>query len=180
MTQGKFQIILISLIALCTLTSVFAFTSYDFCEFDKAADWTLKYFSLPTLIIMAPTSYFIYLKFIIQHEKKKFKSPTWTYLRSVLRIFILTLGLTAILYATTLSTIIISNTFGNCKTINLDAIVTDYYSTNNRGRTSYYIKINDRQLDRIVKLKVSRPFEIGQPFRKTMKIGCWGLLFSER
>jgi hypothetical protein len=93
---------------------------------------------------------------------------------------LLTLGLTAILYATTLSTILISNSYGNCKTINLNAIVTDYHSTNNRGRTSYYIKIKDSQLDRIVELKVNRPFQIGQTFTKAMKIGRWGLLFSER
>jgi hypothetical protein len=113
MTQGRFQIIFIGLIALCTLTSVYAFTSFDFIESSQAADWTLKYFSLPTLIIMGPTSYFIYLNFLITRERKKYKSPIWTHLRSVFRIILLTLGLTAILYATTLSTILISNSSYN-------------------------------------------------------------------
>ena len=84
------------------------------------------------------------------------------------------------MFATTLSIIILTNSSGDNKTINLNAKIVDYYTTRNKGRISHYIKIQDSQLERIVELKVDRPFQIGQPFIKTIKIGKWGLLYSEK
>ena len=80
---------------------------------------------------------------------------------------------------TTLAMIVLSNAyFGETKTIRLNAKILDFYSpTNNKG---YYIKIQDQQLDRIVELKVPGPYKVGQMFKKTMHIGKWGLLYSEK
>jgi len=178
-TIGQFKTIFYVILGLCILTTVIAFTSFDFIETDLAADWTMKYFALPILVVMTPVSYFIYLKFLRQHEGKKYKSKMWTNLRTIFRIVILTCGLTAILFATTLSIILLSNSSGDNRTINLNAIIVDYHSTNNRGRINHYIRIQDSQLNRVVELKVKRQFAIGQPFTESMKIGKWGLLYSE-
>jgi hypothetical protein len=176
----KFQIIFFSALGLCILTIILAFASFDFIETDTAADWTTNYFALPIFLVTAPTSFFVYLKFLQQHEAKEYKSKSLTKARTAFRILMLSLGITGILFATTLSTIILTNDTGDVKSINLNAKIIDYHTTRNRGRTSHYIKIQDDQLRGIVELKVDRPFQIGQSFIKSMKIGRWGLLYSEK
>jgi hypothetical protein len=89
--------------------------------------------------------------------------------------------MTGIFIGTTLSLIILTNAYiGDSKTINLNAKIVDYYTLRNKGRNRHYIKIQDPQLDRIIDLKVQGPYQIGQTFNKTMQIGKWGLLYSEK
>jgi hypothetical protein len=141
----------------------------------------MKYFALPILIVMAPSCYFIYLRFIRQYEKKVQKKAIWTQLRSIFRVFILTLAMTVIFIGTTLSLIILTNAYvGDSKTINLKARIVDYYTLTSKGRTRHYVKIQDRQLDRIIDLKVQGPYQVGQTFNETMQIEKWGLLYSEK
>jgi hypothetical protein len=71
MTIRQFQTIFYVIIGLCILTIVLSFTSFDFIEIDTATSWTMKYFALPILIVLTPSSYFIYTRFIRQHEKKE-------------------------------------------------------------------------------------------------------------
>lgn len=180
-TTRQFQTTFFIIIGFCILIIILSFTSFDFIEVDTATDWTMKYFALPILIIMTPTSYFVYLKFIRQHETKEYKSKIWTRLRTIFRITILTLAMTMLLTVTVLSSIILTNAYiGESRTINLNAKVVDYYTLTNREQTRHYIKIQDQQLDRIVDLKVFEPYLIGQQFKKTMRIGKWGLLYSEK
>ena len=179
-TINKFKTIFFIIIGLCFLTMAYSSTSLDYIEVDIATDWTMNYFALPILITMIVSCTFIYLKFIRQFESKNYKSKLLTFGRTVLRILILTAGMTGLLIGTTHSVIILSNASGVNKPINLNAeIISYYWSTNSRGHVSQYIKIKDNQLDRIVELKVDKPYEIGQPFTKPMKIGKWGLLYSE-
>lgn len=181
MTTRQFQAIFYVIIGLCILTMVLSYISFDFIEVDTATSWTMKYFALPILIVMTPSCYFIYLKFIRQHETKEYKSKIWTQLRTIFRIFILTLAMTGIFIGTTLSMIILSNAYiGESKTINLNARIVDYYKLTSKGRTRHYIKIQDQQLDRIIDLIVQGPYQVGQTFNKTMQIGKWGLLYSEK
>ena len=178
-TQQRFKIIFFIILGICILTIVLSATLFDFVEVDTAVSWTMKYFALPILIIMIPSCYFIYLKFIIQHETKTYKSKAWTNLRTIFRIFILTIAMTGILIGTTLSLIILTNAFlGDSKKINLNSDIVDYYTTTNKGRIKFHIKIQDNQIDRIVEIQVDKPYVIGQKFTKTMYIGMWGLLYS--
>lgn len=181
MKTRQFKTVFFILIGLCILTIVLSYTSFDFIEVDTAVSWTMKYFALPILIVMTPSCYFIYLKFIRPHEKKEYKSKVWMHLRTVFRIFILTLAMTGIFIGTTLSMIILTNAYiGDSTTINLNAKIVDYYTLTSKGRTRHYIKIKDQQLDRIIDLKVLGPYQVGQTFNKTMQIGKWGLLYSEK
>jgi len=93
----------------------------------------------------------------------------------------MTLAMTGIFFATTLSIIILTNAyFGDSKTINIHATIVDYYTSISRGRIRYYIKIKDPQLNRTIDLKVDRPYQTGQTFNKTMQIGHWGLLYAKK
>jgi len=179
-TTKRFQIIFYMVIGICILIIIKSFTSFDFIEVDTAANWTMRYFALPILIVTTPICYFIYLQFLRKHETKKYKSEIWTRLRTVFRIFILTVAMTAIFVATTLSLIILTNAhIGDSKTITLNSKIVDYYTLRSKGRTRHYIKIKDKQLDRIVDLKVDEPYEVGEEFHKKMHIGHWGLLYAE-
>jgi hypothetical protein len=140
----------------------------------------MKYFALPILIVMTPSCYFIYLKYIRQLEKKEYKSKIWTQFRTIFRIFILTLAMTGIFMGTTISVIILTNAYiGDSKTININAKIVDYYTLKRKGQKRHYIKIQDKKINRIIELKVQLPYQVGQTFNKTMKIGKWGLLYSK-
>ncbi len=179
MTIRKFQAVFYSVLGLCILIIVTAFTSFDFIEVDTAVNRTMRYFAVPILIAMTPVCYFVYLRFLRQHEKKAYKSQVWTRVRTVFRIFIMTLAMTGIFIATTLSIMILTNAyFGDSKTINLNAKVVDYYTSISKGSTRHYIKIQDQQLDRIIEMKVDRAYQVGQVFNRSMQVGQWGLLYA--
>lgn len=181
MTKRQFQTVFYIIIGLCILTIVLSFTSFDFIEVETATSWTMKYFALPILIVMTPSCHFIYLRFIRQHETKEYRSKIWTQLRTIFRIFILTLAMIELFIGTTLSMIILTNAYiGNSRTISLNAKIVDYYTLTSKGRTRYYIKIQDQRLGRIIDLKVQGPYQVGQAFNKTMQIGIWGLLYLEK
>ena len=181
MTKRQFQTVFYIIIGLCILMIVLSFTLFDFIDVDTATNWTMKYFSLPILLVMIPCCSFIYVRFIRQYERKEYTSKIWTQLRTFFRILTLTLGMTGIFFAATLSIIILTNAYmGEIRKINLNATIVDYYTSTSRGQTRHYIKIQDQQLDRIIELKVQSPYQIGETFEKTMKIGKWGLLYSEK
>jgi hypothetical protein len=91
----------------------------------------------------------------------------------------MTLAMTGIFIATTLSIMILTNAyFGDSKTINLNAKVVDYYTSISKGSTRHYIKIQDQQLDRIIEMKVDRAYQVGQVFNRSMQVGQWGLLYA--
>jgi hypothetical protein len=151
MTTRQFKAVIYILIGLCILSIVISFASFDFIEVDTAISWTMKYFALPILILITPSCYFIYYKLIRQHEKKEYNSKVWTQLRTIFRIFIMTLAMTGIFIGTTLSIIILTNAYlGDSTTINLNAKIIDYYTLTSKGRTRHYIKIQDQQLERII------------------------------
>lgn len=180
----KFQVIFYFVIGLCIVINVLSFKSFDFIETDTAMSWTIKYFGLPILIVLIPICSFIYLRYLIQYEKKNFRSNSLMIGRTIFRIFVLTLGMAFIFLITTFSTIILTNGYiGRSKTVDINAIVIDYKITGEgvkKGITKHYIKIKDEQINRIIELKVDKAYKIGQPFTKTMKVGIWGLLYSEK
>lgn len=181
MTIKQFQITFYIFIGFCILLLVLAFTSFDFIEIDTAIDWTMKYFAIPIFILSVPLCSYIYLRFIQHHEIKAYNSKIATGLWSSFRIFILIVSLTVILVATTFSIIILTNGYLGDKTkITLNARILDYYTLSGKGPVKHYIKIEEPQLNRVVDLKVDGPYIVGQRFYKTMKIGKWGLLYSEK
>ena len=180
MSIGRFQIIFYSVFVPCILIIIISFNSFEFVELDIATDWAMKYFALPILIFTTPLFYLIYTKLLIQHETKYYKSDIKTKLRTIFRVLVFTFAMTMIFVGTALSMILLTNAnIGNEKTLNINAKIIDYYSRASKGRTRHYIKIKDKQLDRIVELKVNHPYKIGEDFTKSINIGYWGLLYSK-
>lgn len=180
MTTRQFQIISYIIIIFCISITLLLFILFDFFEFEMAVNWTLKYFALPIFIVMIPICYFSYSKFIKQRERK-YKSKILIQLQTIFKVFGLTLGISVIFTGAILSMIILTNAYiGESRTIHLNAEIVDYDTSKRRGRTRHYIKIQDKQLDRIIELQVKRPYQVRQRFNKTMKIGKWGLLYSKK
>lgn len=181
MTTRQFQIVFYTIIGFCTLTIVLSYILFDYMEAGTAMDWSIKYFALPLFIVMLPSCSFIYIRFSRPFEKKKYNSKLRVQLRTVFRISIFTLSMTLFFVGTTFSLIILTNAYsGESRAIHLNAKVVGYYTLRNKGRKRHYIKIQDQQIDRIIELKVQDSYEIGQTFNKTMKIGKWGLIYSEQ
>lgn len=114
-----------------------------------------------------------------QHETKYYTTQIQTTLRSIFRVFFMTLGMTFIFSGTVVSFIILSNAyFEGSKSIDISGKIIDYSlgSRNNK----HYIEIKENQFERIIKLQVQQPYEIGQTFEKRMYIGKWGLLFLKK
>lgn len=180
MTATNFKVITISVVGFCVLVCLVAFTSFQYIEFNTATNWALEYFALPILFIMIPTCSLSYMKFIRKVEIQQFGVEPLSSEKTIFRIMLFTVGMTAIFFATTISFIILTNAYlGESKKIELSATILKYNATKRRGRTNHYIQIKDQTSDRIIDLKVYRPYTVGETFQKPIKIGKWGLLYSE-
>ena len=167
-------------ISLCILTIVVSQTFIDLIETDMAYTWTVRYFTLPILIISVIVSYFTYFRTIRRFEKREYRSLFLTKLRSISRIFMLTVGLTLIFSFTSFSLITLTNTYlGKRQTIVVQGRVIKTHSSTKKFRTSYFITLKDEQLNRNIDLQVGRSYAIGETFTKKMNIGYWGLLYTD-
>lgn len=120
------------------------------------------------------------MNLIVQHEAQQYQSRIWIKLRTGFRILHLAVGMTIIFIGTVLSLIILTNCYlGDNKEIALHAVITDYRTTTSKGLTKYYIKIKDSKLDKVVELRVNKPYEVGQQFNKNIQIGYWGFALCE-
>jgi hypothetical protein len=86
-----------------------------------------------------------------------------------------------ILYGLTFSIIVTTNCiFDNKKIIQVSEPVLNYYSDlTKNGRLRHYITIKSPSKDKIIDLEVDKTYQEGEIFRKKMKIGNWGILYSE-
>jgi hypothetical protein len=156
--------------------------SFDFIELETTQIWALKYFCLPIFIVMVSCNYYIYFQFEQKYyENQVFKSKTRILLKRIITIFAYSFILTVLFTITTFSSIILTNKyFGDNKTVVINAKIIDSYSTSSKIGKTYHIIIKDQKINRLVDLKVDKKYQIGIRFNKTMKIGKWGLLYSEK
>lgn len=170
----------LTVISLCILLIIWSRISIGLIETDLAYSWTIRYFVLPISIISAFISYFTYFRTIRQFEKKEYRSLFLTQLRAIFRVITLTAGLTLIFSFTSSSLIVLTNTyFGEQKTIKVQGSVIKTDVSTRKFRTHYFITIKAEQFNRTIDLQVGRPYTIGEPFSQKMKIGYWGLLYSD-
>lgn len=175
----QFKISFYLVIGLSILIMILPTFLLEFTDFSLAIKWTVNFFVLPILIVMIPSCSFIYLKFIKQHETKNYTTQIPTTLRSIFRIFFMTLGMTFIFSGTVVFFIILSNAyFEGSKSIDISGKIIDYSLAIRNDK--HYIEIIDNQFERIIKLQVQQSYEIGQTFEKRMYIGKWGLLFLKK
>jgi hypothetical protein len=88
--------------------------------------------------------------------------------------------ISAILVGMTVSTIVTTNAYcGQSKNILVVGTVVDYSeSTTKWGKLRYRVKFISNYDKKLKDIEVYRPYEIGEVFKKDMKIGIWGQLYS--
>ncbi len=153
---------------------------YNFIEVGITLTWTLKYFALAIFFVVTVVCFYVYSRFSTKTAGRQ---------RVRVRVGILFLSLIFSMFFSLVTPfiIVISNIFlGSNTLVQIDGKVLDSNrALNSRkkfffmSRRSYYIKIQDKEFDRIIELKVPRSYRIGEPFCKTMNIGKWGLLYSK-
>ena len=179
MTTKKFRLIFYIAFGICLLVAIAGLLSFRISEHSKASGWVLQYCLVPIVVIMAVVNYFAWCKFLCKEEKKEYRPIGRNRLRSFLTISVLTLGLTALLYTTILSSILLTNAFfadGNA--IKLNATIREYKLSKSGRTRSHNIIIEDDRFPGPVELRVSQAYKEGDQFNEEVSIGRWGLLYS--
>lgn len=175
----KFTIVFYSICFLCVALMLATHFIFEYIEFDLAIDWTVKYFALPILLIMAATSYYMYFAYIIQREKRQYASKFWTNLRSIFRIITLTFGLSLGCCGAVMALMFLTNAYPYCgRPIMINDKIVDVHSSENRGRTNYFIEISDKRFNRQIEFEVGPAYHVGDTFTKKMEVGRWGMLYK--
>ena len=81
-----------------------------------------------------------------------------------------------------LSTIITTNAYlGTSKNIEINAEVLKYITGKTKfGRTTHQIEFVNPNDGQIIRLEVYQKYNIGENFKKDMKIGYWNQLYSKK
>ena len=167
-----FQILFYTPLLAGVISVVLAFSLFDNFDFYAAFGIAFKCFALPVLLYMIPVCYFSYNLFLSD------ANPGWKD-QKAFAIFFVTGGLSVLLIPAAAAFIILLNAWtGEPKTIYLNGTVASYYR---KYKTNdYYVTVYDPQFKENIPYKVYRKYKVGDPFKKTMKIGSFGILYSER
>lgn len=96
-------------------------------------------------------------------------------------LFLGTIFIGGILFGIGFSTIITSNAYlGNSKDIKVEVEVLNYITGKTKfGRTIHKIEFINPNDKKRIRLEVYEKYNIGDTFKKEMKIGYWNLLYSK-
>ena len=173
-------VVILILLGICNILFFSLIRIYNFIEVGITLTWTFKYFALAIFCAVTVVCFYVYSRFST-------KSAGLHRVRVRVAILFVSLMFSMFFSLVTPFIIVISNIFlGSNTLVQIDGKVIDsnkVLSSRKKfyfvSRRSYYIKIQDKEFDRIIELKVPRPYQIGEPFCKTMNIGKWGLLYSK-
>jgi len=182
MTLANFKIWIVIYFVICSIIGWYPFFSIKYFETHKALVTATKYF-LPIITLVAIP---VVTKFYFKHLKQlnanyKFKSLIKEKWADFTNCFLITLVVVATFFAMTFSTIITTNAYtGGSVSILLHENVQDHYtSTDKYGKTRRYIKFLNPVDKKVITLEVYRQYNVGDTFEKEMKIGRWGILYSQ-
>ncbi len=185
MEKWKYKILLIYLI--CGLVILYPFMAIKYFETITPNDIALTYFTpfiVLTTIILGPIFYF--KKVIpVDHDLKRHKkagtiSKRKEKVRHFFSIFMIIIWTNIILYGLTFSLILITNSMIYNRVIQVNEPILNYHCNLSRnGKTKHYIKIKHPTKNEIIELRVYQDYNEGELFTKEMKIGKWGILYSE-
>ena len=173
--KKKKNIVFYSFFILTGISMIIPYAIFSLYELDYAMNIGWRYNVL--ILIFAVTFYIIYKQklFLIKSNNKLFKP--------LIEIFLLVFGI-FIIWMFSLSLIagmflIFNTTFGKQKTIYVKSIVknTDITKSKN-GTIHYYITVNIPDVNRKVKLKVKREYEINEVYTDTLKLGSLNMIYK--
>jgi hypothetical protein len=186
MEKWKYKILLIYLI--CGIVILYPFMAIKYFETISPNVIALTYFTpfiVLTTIILGPIFYF--KKVIpVDHDLKRQKksgiiSKRKEKVRHFFSIFMMIIWTNIILYGLTFSLIVTTNMLLEPIVVQVNEPILNYqYSLSKNGKKSHYIKIKHPTKNEIIELRVYQDYNEGELFTKEMKIGKWGILYSEK
>jgi hypothetical protein len=157
------------------------FPFFNIKYFETLTSLKLIYHNLliPIVFFSAVGTIFVYVKYL-----RKLNPKTNSKVKVVFQDLFTTVFLTGIISAIsvgmTVSTIVTTNAYcGQSKDILVVGTVVDYSeNTTKWGRLRHRIKFISSIDKKLKDFEVYRKYEIGEEFKKDMKIGIWGQLYS--
>jgi hypothetical protein len=176
----RYLVVILIILGICIILFFSLIRIYNFIEVGVTLTWTLKYFALAIFFVVTVVCFYVYSRFST-------KTVGRYRVRVSIGILFLSLIFTIFFSLVTPFIIVVSNIFlGSNTLVQIDGKVVDsnrvLYSRKKFyfvSRRSYYIKIQDKDFDRIIELKVPRRYQIGESFCKTMNIGKWGIIIFQ-
>jgi hypothetical protein len=160
------------------------YISYPFFKikyFETLTSLKLIYHNLllPIIFFSAVGTIFANVKYLRQLNPKT-NSKVKVVFQDLFTTVFLTGIISAILVGMTVSTIVTTNAYcGQSKDILVIGTVLDYSeNTTKWGRLRHRIKFISSYDNKMKDFEVYRKYELGEEFRKEMKIGLWGQLYS--
>ena len=178
MENWKYKVILFYIV--CAFIIGYPFFAIDYFETHTAFKITAKYLLLPIficLLIIAPKFYYRKVKPLDNNKPKtKFKEKA----RDITSIVMMIICVTAIFFGIAFSLIITTNKFvGKSEIVKINERVAEYKTNiTKNGRLRHYIDFKNPKTKEIISLEVYREYEVGEIFKKEMKYGAWGILYS--
>ena len=136
-------------------------------------------FIIPIILFSAIGAIVVYLKYLRQLNPK-INSRVKVIFQDIFTTVFLTGIVSALVVGMTVSTIVTTNAYcGQSKGILVIGTVIDYSEkTTKWGRIIHRIKFISSYDNKMKDFEVFRKYELGEEFRKEMKIGLWGQLYS--
>lgn len=167
---------------LFTISIYIAFPFFNIKYFETGTTLNIiyNYYLIPVILLAFSTSAIWYFKYL-----RKLNPPTKSKIKKIAQDFFnLLLGTIftgGVCLGIVLSTIITTNVYwGTSKQINVEAEVLHYVTGKTKyGRTTHQIEFINPYDNKKIRLEVYREYNVGDIFKKEMKIGYWNQLYSK-
>lgn len=169
----------IGIIIIITCYIFFPFFKIKYFETLTSLKFIYHYLLVPIISFSAIGTITVYIKYLRQYNPKT-NSKIKVVIQDILNPLFLTGIVSAILVGITVSTIVTTNAYcGESKDILVIGKVLDYSeNTTKWGKIRHRIKFISTYDQKIKNIEVYKKYEIGEEFKKEMKIGMWGQLYS--
>lgn len=158
-----------------------SFPFFKIKYFETLTSLKLIYHNLlvPIICLSGLGTIIVYIKYL-RRLNPKTNSKVKVAFQDIFTTVFLTGIISAILVGMTVSTIVTTNAYcGQSKDILVVGTVVDYSeNTTKWGRLRHSIKFISSFDNKMKDFEVYRKYEIGEEFKKEMKIGKWGQLYS--
>ena len=158
-----------------------SFPFFKIKYFETLTSLKLIYHNLliPIICLSGLGTIIVYIKYL-RRLNPKTNSKVKVVFQDLFTTVFLTGIISAILVGMTVSTIVTTNAYcGQSKDILVVGTVVDYSeNTTKWGRLRHRIKFISSYDNKMKDFEVYRKYEIGEEFKKEMKIGTWGQLYS--
>jgi ABC-type maltose transport system permease subunit len=158
----------------------YPFFALKFFETELPLKITLIYFLPPILIILIAFGPKFYFRKVKKLDNFQTKSILQDKIRDIFAIFMMILCSSGVLFGVFFSLIVTTNCFSGTE-ITIKEPVLDYRpEITKNGRLRHYIDIINPKTKNKIHLEVYREYSDGELFKKEMKYGLWGILYSKK